>query len=110
MLSEEKVKQLKIRQEQDVRERDAFCHKIEELEKELSQSRSDLEASRSDLDYERKKTAEEKDRADKLEFGAEIPTPVFHKVLNEFYQSDAWCTAQRDLRITAGMILPLSFW
>ena len=93
MRSEEEVKQLKIRQEQDARERDAFYHKIEQLEKELSQSQFDLEASRSDLDSERKKTAEEKDRADKLESGAEIPTPVFHKVLNEFYQLDAWYTA-----------------
>ena len=104
--SEEEVKQLKIKQEQDAQERDAFCNKIEHLEKELSQSRSDLEASRSELDFEKEKTAKEKDRADQLESGAIIPTPVFHKVLNEFYASDAWYTTQRDLRITAGTYLP----
>ena len=89
MYFEKEVKQLKIRQEQDARERDAFCNKIEQLEKELSQARSDhekeLNQARSDLDAERKKTAKEKDRADQLESGSIIPTPVFHKVLNEFY-------------------------
>ena len=83
---EEEVKQLKIRQEQDAHERDAFCNKIEQLEKELSQVRSDhekeLNQARCDLDAERKKTAKEKDRADQLESGSIIPTPVFHKVLN----------------------------
>ena len=104
--SEDEVKQLKIRQEQDAHERDVFCNKIVQLEKELSQSRSDLEASRSELDFEREKTAKEKDRANHLESGAIIPAPVFHKVLNEFYALDAWYTAKRDLRITAGMSLP----
>ena len=88
-----------------------FCNKIEQLEKELSKARSEnekeLNQARSDLEAEKKKTAEEKDRADKLESRTVIPTPIFHKVLNEFYQSDAWYTAQRDLRITAGTILPL---
>ena len=98
-----------------------FCNKIEQLEKELSQSReelsqswSDLEASRaelvesrSQLDFEREKTAKEKDRADQLESEAIIPTPVFHKLLNEFYASNAWFNAQKDLRITAGITLPI---
>ena len=74
----------------------------------MSQSWSDLEESRTKLDLEREKTAKEKDRADQLESGAIIPTPTFHKVLNEFYESNAWYTVQRDLKITASTILPLS--
>ena len=104
--SEEDVKQLKIKQEQDAQERNVFCNKIEQLEKELSQSRSDLEASRSELDFEKEKTVKEKDQADQLESEAIIPTPVIHKVLNEFYASDAWYTAQRDLSITTDTYLP----
>ena len=65
-----------------------FCNKIEQLEKELSQARyeheKELNQARSDLDAEKKKTAEEKDRVDKLESRTVIPTPVFNKVLNEF--------------------------
>ena len=112
--SEEEVRQLKAKQEQDAQERDAFCNKIEQLEKELSELRSDLETSRSELvesrsqlDFEREKTTKEKDRADQVESEAIIPTPVFHKVLNEFYASDAWFNAQKDLRITAGITLLL---
>ena len=65
MHSEEEVKQLKIRQEQDAQERDTFCAKIEQLEKELSQARSEhekeLNQARSGLDAKKKKTVEEKD-------------------------------------------------
>ena len=86
MHSEEEVKQLKIKQEQDAQERDAFCAKIEQLQKQLDEARSELET-------EKKKTEEEKDRAEKLETGSVIPTAIFHKVLNEFYQSDAWYAA-----------------
>ena len=57
------------------------------------------------MESEKKKAVEEKDRADKLESGFVITTLVFHKIVNEFYQSNAWYTAQRDLRITAGTIL-----
>ena len=80
--------------------KDIFCAKIEQLEKQLREARSDLES-------EKKKNAEEKDHADKLESGSVIPNPVLHKVLNEFYQSDAWYTAQRDMRIITGTILVL---
>ena len=77
MHSEEEVKQLKIKQEQDARERDSFCSKIEQLQKQPDDARSELET-------EKKKTEEEKDQVEKLETGSVIPTIVFHEVLNEF--------------------------
>ena len=46
MRSGEEVKQLKIRQEQDTQERDIFCAKIEQLEKQLSEARSELESEK----------------------------------------------------------------
>ena len=103
MRSDEEVKQLKIRQEQDAQERDVFYAKIEQLEKQLSEARSELESKE-------KKAAKEKDQVEKLESGSVIPTAVFHKVLNEFYQSDARYTTQRDLRITVGTLLFLTSW
>ena len=100
--STEEVKELKAKQDQDAQERDAFCHKIEQLEKELSQTRSEL-------DFEKEKAMKEKERADQLESGANIPAPVFQKVLDEFFASDAWFNAQKDLRITAGTHLSFIF-
>ena len=100
--SAKEIKELKAKQDQDTQERDAFCSKIEQLEKELSQTRSEL-------DFERERAMKETERADQLESGANIPAPVFQKVLDEFFASDAWFNAQKDLRITAGTHLSFIF-
>ena len=62
-------KQLKIIQERDAQERDAFCVKIEQLQKQIDQIESEL-------DLEKKKTKQLKSTA-----------------LEEFYQSSAWFAA-----------------
>ena len=81
--SKEEIKQLKINQECDAHERDTFCAKIEQLQKQLDQKESKL-------DLEKNKAEEERARAEKLESGSIVTDSTFRKVLEEFYQSDAW--------------------
>ena len=88
---QEENKQLKIIQERDAHERDAFYLKIQQLQKQLDQKESEL-------DLEKKKT-------EQLESGAVVTDAAYKKTLEEFYQSFAWFAAQKDLRITAGNFL-----
>ena len=88
---EEENKQLKINQECNAHERDAFYVKIEQLQKQLDRKESELDLK--------------KKRTEQLESGAVVIDVVFQKTLEEFYQSDAWFSAQKDLRITTGKLL-----
>ena len=84
-------KQLKINQVCDAKKRDAFCVKIEQLQKQLNQKESELT-------LEKKKT-------EQLESGAVVTDAAYKKTLEEFYQSTAWFSTQKDLWITAGKFL-----